>query len=122
MRPSAFADRPFDSLRGTARSRASPRRSGARMPADELPPESPRGALTDVSLPDEPDDDEEADPPDEPPDPPDGRAAADPVVLPFEGRDGSGRSFAWRAQAGLTVRVSAAAVQSVIARRVMGGS
>jgi len=57
------------------------------------------------------------------------RGAAEPVVLPFEGRDSAagldsaGRSFACRAQAGLTVSVTAAAaVQNVSARRVMSCS
>ena len=74
-------------------------------------------------LADEPPDDDEdpaEEPPDDPPDPPpDGRATAVPLLLPPEGRD-SGRSFAWRAQAGLTLRVkAAAAAQTVTARRVM---
>jgi len=66
--------------------------------------------------------------PDSPPEPL-LRGAAEPVVLPLDGRDSAagldsaGRSFACRAQAGLTVSVTAAAaVQNVSARRVMSCS
>jgi len=110
--------RPFESLRCAAWPRS--RRSGA------LADRSPEGVSNDDEgrSAERTFDEDDDDSPDEPSEPP-VRGAADPVVLPFDGLDSaagrdSGRSFAWRAQAGLTVSVNAApAVQSVSARRVM---
>jgi hypothetical protein len=64
---------------------------------------------------DPPDEDEPPDPP-----PPDGRETAVPLELPPpDGRD-SGRSFAWPARAGATLKENAAAAaHKVVARRVM---